>query len=183
MARCVEQASRGALSEGAWGVLTVALALGWIAPGCDTGAVGIDACRTIEYARCEAVMGCAGSPIEDEDDVDDCKLFYRDQCLHGIADFISPDQATVEACVEAIRLARACWDWDPNNLLADCNTAALEAGVVGPQVVYGTDPNATGCDAIMTPQILQECAFLQPPPPAPEGGSGGTGQGGAGGGG
>ena len=51
---------------------------------CGNDAVAVEACRTIESKRCEASMGCIDS-IADEDDVTSCQLFYRDQCLFGMA--------------------------------------------------------------------------------------------------
>lgn len=148
--------------------------------GCDNGAVGEDACREIEFARCRVVVGCPNSPVENEEDVELCELHYRDQCIFGVADAINPDQPAVTGCVNAIQQARTCWDG--GQTLGACNTAAEEAGQEGPALVSGVDPNLSGCDAIMFPQILQACAFLSPPAPEEEQGSGGAaGSGGAGG--
>jgi hypothetical protein len=127
---------------------------------CGTDAVGIDACRQIEQLRCELVAGCPTSPVQDQQDIDDCKMFYRDQCLHGIADGASPDGAMVDACLGAIRQARACWN--EGLTLAACQTLAEDGGVVGPTPAAGVDPATSGCGAIMAPEMLEACSFLRP---------------------
>ncbi|MBW2529545.1 MAG: hypothetical protein JRI23_35535 [Deltaproteobacteria bacterium] len=144
--------------------------------GCDNGAVGVEACREIEVARCRAVVGCPTSPVETDEDVENCELHYRDQCLFGMADSINPDQPAVTGCVAAIEQARACWD--SGQTLGDCSA---ELGV--PELVAGIDPAVTGCDGIMFPQILAGCAFLSPPAEEEEEqeGTGGSGTGGGGG--
>lgn len=144
---------------------------------CDNGAVGVDACRQIEGARCEAVLGCPNSPVQEDDDVAQCKLFYRDQCLHGVADGLNPDDVAITACLAALQAARACWDAGLN--LGDCNTAAVEAGTDPIRLSEGTDPAGTGCDAIMVPEIMYHCSWLVGAEPS-EGGAGGS-TGGAGG--
>ena len=50
--------------------------------GCSTEAVAIKECREIEELRCEASVSCG---IVAEDEVEGCKRFYKEQCLHGIA--------------------------------------------------------------------------------------------------
>jgi hypothetical protein len=67
--------------------------------GCGTDAKDVDECRDIEQARCEAAKPCGLV-----DDVDACKRFYRDHCLHGMV-VESPGRAQVNACVDAIREA------------------------------------------------------------------------------
>lgn len=160
-------------------VTLAALTLLSAAPGCDNGAVGVDACREIEFARCGAVAGCPNSPVETEEDVEHCKLHYRDQCLFGMPDGINPDQPAVTGCVTALQLARRCWDGGQN--LGDCIAAAAVDGAPAPTLVGGVDPTLTGCDAIMFPQILEACSFLEPPEPQqPQGSGGGGGAGGGG---
>jgi hypothetical protein len=145
--------------------------------GCDTGATGVDACRAIEQTRCQAVAGCPGATVVSTEDVANCQLFYRDHCLHGMADGLDPDQGTVDACVTAIALARACYD--AGLTLGACNAAAVASGTAGPALIFGMDPATTGCQAVFTPEILQACNFLAVTPaaaaPAGTGGSAGTG--------
>ena len=74
--------------------------------GCGTNAQAVDECRDIEQARCEA-----GEPCGLVDDVDACKRFYRDHCLHGMV-VESPGQAQVDACVSAIEAAGASMECD-----------------------------------------------------------------------
>ena len=51
--------------------------------GCGTDAVGVDACRQIEEARCDAAPACTGDDdtfgIRTEEQVRNCKALYRDQ--------------------------------------------------------------------------------------------------------
>ena len=68
-------------------------------PGCGTDAVDVDACRRIEYIRCEQGPRCPGLGVSD---VESCKRFYRDQCLHGLAG-ISPRTQDLDDCVTAIQ--------------------------------------------------------------------------------
>ena len=146
----------------------VALVLA-IAGGCGNKAVGVDACRQVEQARCEAVVGCPGSPVEDDEDVNACKLFYRDQCLFGLAGDTAPEPAAVEACTDAIAQAGAC------------KTTPFSSCVGAPALVAGLSGATTGCGAISVPESLAACAFLGPVE-LPDGGTGGSaGAGGAGG--
>src|SRR5262245_12383713 len=70
--------------------------------GCGSDAVGIEVCRTIEYARCDAVQVCA-APDYTPPDPTACKELYRDQCLHGIENDEAPQTSQGEACAAAIR--------------------------------------------------------------------------------
>jgi hypothetical protein len=111
--------------------------------GCSTEAVGIDECRDIEEARCEAGAICGFV-----DDVDACKRFYRDQCLHGLP-VASPGAPQVDRCVAAIGTAAACArDQTP---LASCAVA----------VTPGTRL-AEPCDLVLAPERLEPCSFLVP---------------------
>lgn len=120
------------------------------APGCGTGAVGIDKCRSIEQARCEAAASCGLI-----DDVDACKRYYRDQCLHGLAHG-DTSTANVNRCVKTIKLAGACAKKNGTN-------AKLSSCANPPS----TAPNGltTACAIVTTPQQTDECAFLAAVPP------------------
>jgi hypothetical protein len=55
--------------------------------GCSTDAVGVEACRTIQTARCEVAPACLGQEefaIETEEQVENCKTYYIDGCLVGV---------------------------------------------------------------------------------------------------
>jgi hypothetical protein len=84
----------------------VAIALLVSAAGCSTDAVGVDACRQIEAARCQQAPACA-IPLEPPyhtagDDIGACIRFYNVSCLHGLALASDPGAKAVNACVDAI---------------------------------------------------------------------------------
>ena len=152
------------------------------AVSCGTDAVGVDDCRDIETARCEAAASCQGDlHVED---VDACKRYYRDHCLHGLRVEDEPGAPVLNACVRAIEAAGACAAVDPNTTVADC--AADEAALrsqTSPALVQV-------CDIIQYPERTIECEFLleaelppEEPPPGTAGqpGTAGAGAGGAGG--
>jgi hypothetical protein len=124
------------------------------ASGCGTDAVGVDECRDIEQARCEAGQHCE---IFDEvhDDVDACRRFYRDQCLHGLTVVSpTPGRTAVDTCVKAIRSAGQC-AVDKGTLLSSCDPADVPRPVPG-QVLR------TACDVVLYPEKTLECEFLAP---------------------
>lgn len=113
-----------------------------LASGCGSDAVGVDACRDIEYARCEAAQHCGMV-----DDVDECKRFYRDQCLHGLRTDNKPGDVEVDECIAVIKLAGKCAA-EGTELLADCSGWT-----------YATT-RTTPCEIIRFPQDVDKCAFL-----------------------
>jgi len=64
---------------------------------CGTDAVGVEACRKIEDARCTRFHGC-----ELIADLAACQRFYRDQCLGGVPGKVTPNASQVNSCVAAI---------------------------------------------------------------------------------
>ncbi|MEI7893987.1 MAG: hypothetical protein WCI05_12915 [Myxococcales bacterium] len=83
-----------------WLLVLVPLAL-----ACGTDAIGVDACRKVEEARCRRALACA-VPLErpvspDGNDVDTCVRFYRDACLHGLV-AADPGAPALRACIDAI---------------------------------------------------------------------------------
>ena len=124
--------------------------------GCSTEAVGIDDCRDIEYARCEAGKPCGIVP-----DVEACKRFYRDHCLHGLAGE-QPPSAAVNDCVTVIEAAGQCASKDPERVLGDCSPEVTE-----PQLQL-----LTACDVVSHPERATECAFLIPEGEEPSGSGG-----------
>lgn len=122
---------------------------------CGTDAVGIDACRNIESARCEAAPSCPNVTETSwtEGDVLECKRFYRDQCLHGVEDVThTPSEVEVKACVDAIAGTAKCAK-SGNPTMAECNVP----------LVADVSPSAiTPCAAILeTVHLLAKCAFLR----------------------
>lgn len=84
----------------------VSLALSLVgAPACGTDAVGVDACREIEAARCDRAVECQiplDSPRPGGDPVAACRRFYLDACLHGIQSGKDPTVPERKACVDAV---------------------------------------------------------------------------------
>ncbi|MBW2457887.1 MAG: hypothetical protein JRI68_25500 [Deltaproteobacteria bacterium] len=134
---------------------------------CGNDAVAVEGCRTIENKRCEAAMGCTDG-IADEDDVTACKLFYRDQCMFGMAVEEAPGEPAVDACVAALDQA------------AVCKTAALSECADPPALGGGASFERTGCYLILNPELLADCSFLLPAEEG-QGGSSSSGTGGTGG--
>jgi hypothetical protein len=88
--------------------LGAALGVAALAFACGTDAIGIDACRQIETARCGQAPACAidlTNPVHRSSpgtDVDACVRFYHEQCLHGLATTKEPGNVQVKDCVDAI---------------------------------------------------------------------------------
>ncbi|WP_063752013.1 hypothetical protein [Sorangium cellulosum] len=166
-------------SSATW-VAAVSLGLGAVTlatQSCGTSAVGIDACRQIETARCEAAAACpawVGSADADER-VDACVEFVWDQCLHGIENAGTEDNpapeptgSQIEACVDAVGATRKC---------AADNVASMTECTAAP-LVDGADGAISPCDVITKrAHALQACAFVV----EPTGTGGGAGDGGGGG--
>jgi hypothetical protein len=74
---------------------------------CGTEAMGTDACRRIEQARCRKAPACPALTVQAGTGVDECTQFARDRCLHGLA-VADPGLATVDQCVTAIDRATSC---------------------------------------------------------------------------
>ncbi len=132
--------------------------------GCNTGAVGVDACRDVEQARCRAGLSCGLVS-----DVEACERYYRDHCLHGLAT-APPPGADVSACVNAIQAAGRCAEGDPDAALGACDAR---------DGVPSSRPGLSlACDVVEHPERTPECAFLTDLPP--EEGAGGQSSGGGG---
>lgn len=119
---------------------------------CNSGATGIDTCRSIETRKCEFLVGCPNVAIASASDVDACILFYRDACLHGLADAVEPPPEAVSLCLSAIDQA------------GSCKTVSLASCAKPPALASGLDTKTvTGCDAMLATEKLADCAFLTPP--------------------
>ncbi len=123
------------------------------ATGCSTDAVGIDACRSIESARCDAAPVCEGDPdsfgIVTEVQVENCKTFYRDHCLVGIEnDKAEPDEDDVTDCVDAIAKVAKC-QTDKVETMADCDVEMEPKG-----------GDLSPCGAMAEPELITACAFV-----------------------
>jgi hypothetical protein len=150
-----------------------------LAAACGTDAIGIDACQKIEQFRCDLAPYCAAGTTEE--DTASCKVFYRDQCQHGLENNErTPSNGEVDACLDALNRAASC-HVSGRATLAECPDIALASGIVGSAVAP--------CTLVMEhPEYLAACAFIAKPleslptPDAGGGAGGATGTGGAGGG-
>ena len=139
----------------AWILLSgasVLCSVGLLSTSCGTDAAGISACRQIEQHRCNIVAGCPGVNFEDTADITACELFYRDQCLHGVADGAAPGDDQVAACITALDQARSCQD--ASTTVAECTSP--------PETAADVSPQSTGCDLLFHPEGLLACDFLLP---------------------
>ena len=113
---------------------------------CDTGAVGVESCRDIEYARCSAAAHCPTTFAIKS--VDACKRFYRDHCLHGLPLASDPGPSNVNPCVNAI------------NALGDCAARNPENTPVSQCSGLNYSSTQTVCEVIGAPETIAECSFL-----------------------
>ncbi len=157
--------------DGAWrfalSLLSAAVGVVGLA-ACDTQAVGVEACRDIEYARCSAASHCpttfkVTSPAA-------CRRFYRDHCLHGLAIPTDPGPATVNPCVTAIKEIGACTS-------REGESATLQ---IRPECVANPESDdpccavhnlgvyseaKTACALLGDLENINECTFLNPVTP------------------
>ena len=130
-----------------------ALSLVLAPASCGSDAVGVDACRSIETARCEAAPACGFTAEQ----VQSCTLFYRDECLHGIenADAGAPAQDVVDGCIAAVNATAAC---------ATAGAKSIE-GCAGAKLLSTADPTLTPCKVLLEKvDLLAACAFATAPP-------------------
>jgi len=136
--------------------------------GCSTDAVGIGVCREIEDVRCEAAAACG---IDGAADVEACKRFYRDHCLHGLGVEDEPRSSEVKRCKAAIKAAGECGK-------AGLSEPASCPALSGVQLSEGI---VTTCDVVLQPENSSACRFLVPDEdPIPDAGAGGASGGSAG---
>jgi len=133
-------------------------------PGCSTGAVGIDACRAIESARCDAAPDCQGDEnsfgIETEEQVSNCKVFYNDHCLVGLENTeAEPAQDDVDKCVNAVAAVAKCKRTPDIVTMDACNTSNENAA----ETVEG-EAGRTPCEVLQEPELLKACAFVAEKP-------------------
>ena len=152
----------------ALGLSAVALALApfVLVPACSTGAVGVDACRAIESARCDAVPACEGDDpsfgIVTEEQIRNCKVFYNDHCLHGLENTEEdPSQDTIDDCVAAVALVAQC-QRDKVDVLVDCERLG-ETEEDRARFVVADAADASPCEALERPELIADCAFVATP--------------------
>ena len=120
---------------------------------CATEAIGVDSCRKIEYARCDAASHCPGT-FSSKINPSACRLFYRDHCLHGLS-YADPGVSKVGKCVDDIVSLGEC-------AAAEGEDAAL---LSNPSCDLGDIQSldsrvTTACGLISQPQSIPSCAFL-----------------------
>jgi hypothetical protein len=119
----------------------------WLASSCGTDAVGISECRDIEQARCTAAGSCGFAAVSQ------CRRFYRDHCLHGLA-VETVNDVDVQACVANIQQAGICAAAQGQSTVArECSTPIATAA-----------STETVCDVVLRPETATACAFLAPAP-------------------
>lgn len=123
---------------GSWRRSVTPVVVGVALLGCSTKAVGINECRDVEKARCEASVPCG---IVDEDEVEACQRFYDDHCLHGMTGKEEPSADEHRACLELIE--------DAGNMARD----SLGMGGTG-------EADETACRIVAAPWKEPECAYL-----------------------
>jgi hypothetical protein len=136
--------------------LAAGVPLGFAIVSCSTGAVGVQACRDIETARCQAAAACGFSA----DQVSSCTLFYRDQCLDGIQNTTDnpPSTAEIQSCIAAVEASEAC---------AQAGVPSMVTCGAAPLVDAGEDDAYTPCSIILTSaDQLEACSWVTLPPDA-----------------
>ncbi len=135
----------------AW-VALVSAAGAAAAVACSNDAVGVQACRQIETARCEAAPACPGAfpsfttqPVPDGDPVAACVRYYNDACLHGIVTTVAPSNVAVSQCVTAINAAgkQAASERD-----ASAACAFLGSPWSGPAAAAWNAADTTACEFV-----------------------------------
>ena len=119
---------------------------------CGTDAIGVDACKQIEDARCHAAPAC-GVRLEPPystsgTDVEACIRFYDVACLHGLAIGSDPGPAAIRACVSAIH-DHPCVARGPNLVQSPQSDPAC-AWLIPPALLTipeASAPDATAADA------------------------------------
>lgn len=132
-------------------------------PGCGTDAKGVEDCRDIERARCNAAAACGILT-----DVEACERFYRDHCLHGLAT-APPSPTAVDECVETINSLGSCVrasDQGKDVFLSEC--------VAADGVLDATSSSLRACYVVQHPEYADRCSFLSPTPVTPPTGEGGA---------
>jgi hypothetical protein len=118
------------------------------AAACGTDAVGVQACRQVEEARCQEAPGC-GVALEPPyhtsgTDTSECIRFYNDQCLHGVASGADPGPTAVNACVAAIHSASTIEGHCSIVIDPSTSGACVWLGVSSPAVDASSDSADTG---------------------------------------
>jgi hypothetical protein len=89
-------------------LLALALALAPVAAACGSNAAGVNACKSVEEARCRQVPNCPNVTVSPPlwftsgSATDACIRYYDTACLHGLTTGSDPGTTAVNQCVAAI---------------------------------------------------------------------------------
>jgi hypothetical protein len=104
-------------------LLAVVLGLATVVAACGSDANGVDACKSIEEARCRQVPNCPNVAVSPPlwyttgSAVDACIRYYDTACQHGLSIGSNPSTSEVSTCVQAINTSCATVaapETDPN---------------------------------------------------------------------
>lgn len=140
------------LAQITFGLLTLASTL---LPSCATEATGVEICRKIEYARCDAASSCPAT--FGAINAAECHRFYRDQCLHGLASGSDPKLADVNSCVSAIQALGSC---AASGGLDEATLAQCTLAIPGQAWPPAADTAIKACALIAQPEAISACSFL-----------------------
>lgn len=132
----------GRKTAAAWLSVLVCVGIVAAAAACSSSATGVDACRSIEEARCRNAPACGIALDQPKSrvgrEVDSCIRFYDDACKHGLASNANPSTTDVNACVKAINDGPCATVVSPETnpacsflvplVVPDAGTDAMEAG-------------------------------------------------------
>ncbi len=141
------------LSRAVAAAVCALLPAGIAATSCGTDAVGVTACREIEYARCAAAPLCTQGFNTAE-----CERFYYNFCLVGVQDLeAGADPNTLWGpCVTAIGAVADCVNAPASSVT--CHQLIPDASCLE------VDAGANACNIILDcPEVLPACAFVAAP--------------------
>ena len=117
-------------------ILALALAFGAHVTACGSDARATDACKQIEYARCERGKAC----IEGfSGDVVSCQKFYEVQCGRGVPESAKePSRTDLKNCIDLIK--------------TDCE-AVKDPAKYCPFLVANDEPEVTDTGTALVPDM------------------------------
>lgn len=112
------------------------LALAVLGAACGSSAVGVDACKSIEEARCNQLPNCPNVTVSPPiwyttgTAVQACVRYYDTACAHGLSIGTTPATYQVNDCVNAIATSCAvvAEPWSDPSCTWLVPPAAVEAG-------------------------------------------------------
>lgn len=111
--------------------------------GCGTDAVGVEACLTIERARCEAAHACGLAESAA------CQRSVEVQCLHGFSKSALPNERQTTQCADTLGQLAECVDKRGERVSAERCELELRQ-----------ERAQKACDLVDAPERLRACTFL-----------------------